>query len=69
MGQDQNKIQVVGNKTTLLMPLSETINLLAETRVGMQLEQRIGIILYLNKEKTIISDWPLNIFLLQVLIV
>ncbi len=49
MGQDQNKIQDVVNKTALLMPLSETINLLAETQVGMQLEQMIGIILYLNK--------------------
>ncbi len=53
MDQDQNKIQVVVNKTALLRQLSETINLLAETRVGMQLEQRIDIVLVkINKNNS-----------------
>ncbi len=48
MGQDQNKIQVDGNKTTLLMPLSETINLWEEILVGMQLEQRVRVDFIVN---------------------
>jgi hypothetical protein len=31
------------------MPLSETINLLEEILVGMQLEQRVRIVLIINK--------------------
>jgi hypothetical protein len=49
MGQGQNKIQGVVNKTALLMPLSETINLLEEILVGMQLEQRVRIFFIVNK--------------------